>query len=152
MMISRGALLPLLCALALAAAALPLAAAQLAPPRKLVRRPSRASPAPSPSPPSPSPPPPRPPPPSPIPRPPPPPAVPVPPNAFLSSLWGAAGGAWDPSGRLTDWSAAGYMGGTAPIPDYPAAFNVRDYGAVGADGVGERPACRGCRGPGVLHA
>ncbi|KAL4419158.1 hypothetical protein ABPG77_009134 [Micractinium sp. CCAP 211/92] len=66
--------------------------------------------------------------------PPPPPA-----NPFYSTLWGKAGEKWDPSARLTDWSAAGYMGGTADIPYYPVAFNVLDYGATG-NGTDDGPA------------
>ncbi|KAL4430794.1 hypothetical protein ABPG75_006050 [Micractinium tetrahymenae] len=93
------------------------------PPRPRPPRPPppQPSPPPSPSPPRPSPPPPRP-----SPPPPPPPA-----NPFYSATWGQAGELWDPSARLTDWSNAGYLGGTADIPYYPATFNVLDYGAAG---------------------
>ncbi|EFN53338.1 hypothetical protein CHLNCDRAFT_137066 [Chlorella variabilis] len=54
------------------------------------------------------------------------------PGSF-SSLWGRSGERWSPAGKLTDWSYAGYAANDQPIPDYPAKFNVQDFGAV-ADG------------------
>lgn len=50
-----------------------------------------------------------------------------------SALWGKDGEAWSASGRLPDFSHAGYGGG-APIPEVPVAADVTDFGAVG-DGV-----------------
>ena len=54
--------------------------------------------------------------------------------AQTSSLWGHAGEAWDPLGRLPDYSYAGYRAGEAPLPNVAAVVNVLDFGAVG-DGV-----------------
>ncbi len=51
-----------------------------------------------------------------------------------SGLWGVDGEAWDPAGRLPDFSRAGYAAGLRPIPRYPVLTNVRDHGATG-DGV-----------------
>ena len=48
-----------------------------------------------------------------------------------SKLWGRMGEAWDPRGRLPDFSYAGYRSGREPIPDVPVVVNVRDTGAVG---------------------
>ena len=57
-------------------------------------------------------------------------------SAHHSALWGADGERFDPAGPLTDYSFAGYHFGEAPLPDLPAAANVRDFGAVG-DGVAD---------------
>lgn len=59
------------------------------------------------------------------------------PPPFYSALWGRAGELFNPAGRITDWSRAGYAGGAADIPSYPQspAFNVRTFGAM-ADGSG----------------
>ena len=54
----------------------------------------------------------------------------------MSPLFGVWGERWDPAGRLADWSPAGYGGGTRAIPNYPAGFNVRNYGAQGIAGIG----------------
>lgn len=54
----------------------------------------------------------------------------------MSPLFGVWGERWDPAGRLADWSPAGYGGGTRAIPNYPAGFNVLDYGAQGIAGIG----------------
>lgn len=51
----------------------------------------------------------------------------------VSQLWGLKGEAWRADGRLPDFSYAGYRNGEAPIPDYPAAANVADFGAKGDD-------------------
>src|SRR6185437_11707244 len=51
-----------------------------------------------------------------------------------SPLWGKAGEAWSASGRLPDFSFAGYHSGEAPLPNPPVKANVRDVGAKG-DGV-----------------
>ena len=52
----------------------------------------------------------------------------------VSELWGHAGEEWDPTGRLPDYSYAGYHAGESPLPQIPVVTNVRDFGAV-ADGV-----------------
>lgn len=49
---------------------------------------------------------------------------------MTSELWGTSGEAWDPAGRLPDFSFAGYRAGAAP-PEVPVAADVRDFGAVG---------------------
>jgi hypothetical protein len=54
------------------------------------------------------------------------------PNA--SELWGDAGERWSPSGRLPDFSHAGYHQGEVEPPEVPVTANVRDFGALG-DGV-----------------
>jgi hypothetical protein len=51
--------------------------------------------------------------------------------AGSSSLWGLTGEAWDPSGRLPDFSWAGYHAGEDAIPEVLVVANVRDFGAVG---------------------
>jgi hypothetical protein len=48
-----------------------------------------------------------------------------------SHLWGTDGEQWDPAGRMTDYSFAGYRRGETPIPDVPVAANIRDFGARG---------------------
>lgn len=48
-----------------------------------------------------------------------------------SELWGRDGEAWDPAGRLPDFSFAGYHFGEDPLPDVAVAANVRDFGAMG---------------------
>src|SRR5215208_5017772 len=49
-----------------------------------------------------------------------------------SSLWGAAGERWEPTGRLPDFSYAGYHAGEARIPTPPARWNLkRDFLAKG---------------------
>ncbi|GAX73728.1 hypothetical protein CEUSTIGMA_g1181.t1 [Chlamydomonas eustigma] len=59
----------------------------------------------------------------------------VPGFAFTSSLWGAHGELWEPTGRLLDYSYAGYMANEAPIPiNQTIAADVVQFGAVG-DGV-----------------
>ncbi|KAL4458887.1 hypothetical protein ABPG75_013752 [Micractinium tetrahymenae] len=86
--------------------------------------------------------PPRSPPPPPQPRPPPPPRrsppppAPSPPppasscapmdaNGQTSQLWGQCGELYQPGGRLTDWSQAGYGASERSIPNYPSKYNVR---------------------------
>lgn len=53
-----------------------------------------------------------------------------------SALYGADGAAWSPSGRLPDFSYAGYRRGEAPLPTVPAVADVRSFGAIG-DGVAD---------------
>jgi hypothetical protein len=48
-----------------------------------------------------------------------------------SALWGKDGEKWDPSGRLPDFSYAGYRMGEVPIPTPAVKANVRDFGAKG---------------------
>lgn len=50
---------------------------------------------------------------------------------LVSSLWGESGEAFDPTGRLMDWSYAGYGAGERTIPEVPAVANVADFGALG---------------------
>lgn len=52
-------------------------------------------------------------------------------------MWGER---WNPADRLTDWSPAGYGGGTRAIPNYPVAFNVSAYGAQGVVGIDDSAA------------
>lgn len=52
-------------------------------------------------------------------------------DSQYSQLWGKHGEAWDPAGRLPDFSFAGYHFGEDPLPDVPVVANVRDFGAVG---------------------
>ncbi len=55
-------------------------------------------------------------------------------SANASELWGDGGERWSASGRLPDFSHAGYHQGESPLPELPVAADVTDYGAVG-DGV-----------------
>ncbi len=48
-----------------------------------------------------------------------------------SQLWGLRGEQWEPSGRLPDYSYAGYHRGERPLPEHPPDVSVRDFGAVG---------------------
>lgn len=48
-----------------------------------------------------------------------------------SQLWGKAGENWSPTGRLPDFSFAGYHFGEDPLPEVEVATNVLDYGAKG---------------------
>ncbi len=48
-----------------------------------------------------------------------------------SRLWGLAGERWKPSGRLPDYSYAGYHRGERPLPEHRADVSVKDFGAVG---------------------
>lgn len=51
-----------------------------------------------------------------------------------SALWGKDGEMWDSTGRLPDFSYAGYHAGEKHIPLVQVKANVKDFGAVG-DGV-----------------
>lgn len=51
----------------------------------------------------------------------------------LSRLWGEAGERWDPSGRLPDFSLAGYRAGAA-LPQRPIIASVIEFGAIPDDG------------------
>lgn len=53
-----------------------------------------------------------------------------------SELWGARGERWTASGRLPDFSYAGYRRGERPPPRVAQAANVKDFGAVG-DGIAD---------------
>ena len=53
-----------------------------------------------------------------------------------SALWGRDGERWSATGRLPDFSFAGYHSGEAPLPTPPVRANVRDFGAQG-DGVAD---------------
>jgi len=55
-------------------------------------------------------------------------------QAATSSLWGVQGELFDPTGRMMDWSYAGYHYGEDPLPDRAATIEVTDHGATG-DGI-----------------
>lgn len=55
------------------------------------------------------------------------------PEPGYSKLWGWHGEFWLPSGRLPDFSYAGYRNGEQPIPDHAPAAKVTDFGARGDD-------------------
>jgi hypothetical protein len=57
-----------------------------------------------------------------------------------STLWGADGEAWDPRGRLPDFSYAGYRANLAEIPDAPEVASVLDFGALPDDDVDDTAA------------
>ena len=42
----------------------------------------------------------------------------------FSLLWGEDGAAWEPAGRLPDFSFAGYRCGEDPIPDVPEVDGI----------------------------
>jgi len=48
-----------------------------------------------------------------------------------SLLWGRAGERWEPAGRLTDYSYAGYRRGERPLPERHSEVSVKDFGAIG---------------------
>ncbi|KAL4423184.1 hypothetical protein ABPG77_000317 [Micractinium sp. CCAP 211/92] len=104
------------------------------PPPRPSPSPPPPTPRPSPSPPPPSPrPSPSPPPPSPSPAQPPSGCTPAGPSGQTSLLWGQCGELYQPGGRLTDWSQAGYGASERPIPNYPNKYNVKSapYNAKG---------------------
>lgn len=55
-------------------------------------------------------------------------------QAAVSDLWGTNGELWSASGRLPDFSFAGYHCGESPLPDVPAGVSVKMFRAKG-DGV-----------------
>ncbi|MFH1497099.1 MAG: glycosyl hydrolase family 28-related protein [Verrucomicrobiota bacterium] len=57
-----------------------------------------------------------------------------------SKLWGRDGERWSESGRLPDFSYAGYRNGEQKIPDYPVTANVTAFGAKGDDDVDDTAA------------
>lgn len=70
-----------------------------------------------------------------------------------SNLWGTAGERWDPSGRLPDFSFAGYRSGDRPVPTYPVTAKVTDFGAIPDDSVDDTAAFSAAvkaAGPGAL--
>lgn len=54
-------------------------------------------------------------------------------SAATSELWGTDGEAFDPTGRLIDWSYAGYQAGESALPQDPVTHNVLDHGAIPDD-------------------
>ncbi|HEY3322569.1 MAG TPA: glycosyl hydrolase family 28-related protein [Planctomycetota bacterium] len=52
-------------------------------------------------------------------------------KAEYSELWGKNGEKWNPSGRLPDFSYAGYRMGEVPIPSPAVKCSVKDFGAKG---------------------
>ncbi len=58
-----------------------------------------------------------------------------------SSLWGADGEKYDPSGPLPDWSLAGYKGGE-PLPEPEPDATVLDFGATPNDDADDTAAFR----------
>lgn len=64
-----------------------------------------------------------------------------PPAPVYSDLWGVNGELWDPeTSRLKDFTNAGYMQGSVPIPDWPVGVTVTDFGAVPNDGIDDSQA------------
>jgi hypothetical protein len=61
-------------------------------------------------------------------------ACPPPTSGTPSVLWGLNGEKWTASGRLPDFSYAGYQNGEKSIPVVPVMSNVRNFGALG-DGL-----------------
>lgn len=55
-------------------------------------------------------------------------------SADPSALYGVHGDAWDRTGRLPDYSYAGYHAGEAPLPDVPVVTQAADFGALPDDG------------------
>ncbi len=61
-------------------------------------------------------------------------------EVVTSALWGSEGERWLPTGRLPDFSYAGYHSGERAIPDYPPSLNVAAFGARGDDDVDDTAA------------
>ena len=57
-----------------------------------------------------------------------------------SKLWGRRGELWHPDSRLPFFGFAGYHCGNDPIPDVPAKTDVRKFGALPDDGIGDADA------------
>lgn len=62
--------------------------------------------------------------------------------AETSELWGREGEAFDPAGRLMDWSYAGYRAGEIALPSLAPTHVVTDFGAVPDDGEDDTAALR----------
>src|SRR5205085_1640771 len=61
--------------------------------------------------------------------------------AETSSLWGTAGELFDPAGRLTDFSYAGYHNGEAPLPTtFSKEIDVTKFGATPDDAIDDTTA------------
>ncbi len=56
--------------------------------------------------------------------------------SVTSDLWGEAGELFVPTGRIMDWSYAGYQAGESPLPELTPDVSVTDFGAV-ADDAGD---------------
>ncbi len=52
-------------------------------------------------------------------------------EVVYSGLWGHNGELWSPTGRLPDFSYAGYRRGEQPLPALDADVSVREFGASG---------------------
>jgi hypothetical protein len=59
-----------------------------------------------------------------------------------SQLWGERGELYDPHGRLTDFSYAGYWFGDRPIPFIATSADVTEFGANGEDDLDDTDAFR----------
>ena len=57
-------------------------------------------------------------------------------DKVASQLWGKTGQQWDRTGRLPDYSYAGYHRGERPLLELSPVVNVKDFGAVG-DGMAD---------------
>lgn len=52
-------------------------------------------------------------------------------HGATSALWGTNGELWSVTGRLPDFSYAGYHCGEAPLPEVPPGVSVKQFGAKG---------------------
>jgi hypothetical protein len=62
------------------------------------------------------------------------------PAQVTSALWGVDGSAWDTNGILRDFTNVGYKNGDEPIPDWPVAHSVTNFGAIPNDGIDDSQA------------
>lgn len=53
--------------------------------------------------------------------------------SVTSDLWGESGELFVPTGRIMDWSYAGYRAGESPLPVLAPTISVVDFGAVADD-------------------